>query len=121
MAIVIKKRSRAKIMAEVLNTPQFQILTHQYTGEKTGRIYFPALFLAEFHVNLATGEYPHGKVHECVTQWLQQQEIIFSETDLKRYEDGSFRLYFKTDNNPEKTYFRLLRTTEKSRLKNSRY
>ncbi|PAX51235.1 hypothetical protein [Brunnivagina elsteri] len=94
-------------MAEVLSEPQFQILTHQYTGEKTGRIYFPALFLAEFH--------------ECVTQWLQQQEIIFSETDLKRYEDGSFRLYFKTNNNPEKTYFRLLRTTEKSRSQNSRY
>jgi hypothetical protein len=36
-------------MAEVLSEPQFQILTHQYTGEKTGRIYFPALFLAEFH------------------------------------------------------------------------
>jgi hypothetical protein len=27
-----------KIMAEVLSEPQFQILTHQYTGEKTGRI-----------------------------------------------------------------------------------
>ncbi len=46
-------------MAEVLKEPQFQILTHQYTGEKTGRIYFPALFLAEFHTS--------------VTQWLQRQ------------------------------------------------
>ncbi|NJL60670.1 MAG: hypothetical protein HC903_01100 [Methylacidiphilales bacterium] len=94
-------------MAEVLNTPQFQILTHQYTGEKTGRIYFPALFLAEFH--------------ECVTQWLQQREIIFGKTDLKRYEDGSFRLYFKTNNNLDKIYFRLLRMTEESRTENSQY
>jgi hypothetical protein len=94
-------------MAEVLSEPQFQILTHQYTGEKTGRIYFPALFLAEFHTS--------------VTQWLQQREIIFRETDLKRYEDGSFRLYFKTDNNLEKIYFRLLRMTEESRTENSQY
>jgi hypothetical protein len=81
-------------MAEVLSTPQFQILTHQYTGEKVGRIYFPALFLSEFH--------------ECVTQWLQQQEIIFYETDIKRYGDGSFRLYFRTINPPEVEYFRLV-------------
>jgi hypothetical protein len=94
-------------MAEVLIEPQFQILTHQYTGEKTGRIYFPALFLAEFHTS--------------VTQWLQQREIFFGETDIKRYEDGSFRLYFKTDNNLEEIYFRLLRTTEKSRIENSQY
>jgi hypothetical protein len=94
-------------MAQVLSEPQFQILTHQYTGEKTGRIYFPALFLAEFHTS--------------VTQWLQQREIIFGETDLKRYEDGSFRLYFKTDNNLEKIYFRLLRMTEESRTENSQY
>jgi hypothetical protein len=109
-------------MAEVLSEPQFQILTHQYTGEKTGRIYFPALFLAEFHAtSFNGGNLRNGVAHECVTQWLQQQEISFSETDIKRYEDGSFRLYFKTDNNPEKTYFRLLRTTEKSRSQNSRY
>jgi hypothetical protein len=81
-------------MAEVLNTPQFQILTHQYTGEKTGRIYFPALFLAEFHAS--------------VTQWLQQQEIMFDEKDLKRYEDGSFRLYFRVSNCLEEEYFRLV-------------
>jgi hypothetical protein len=81
-------------MAEVLSEPQFQILTHQYTGQKTGRIYFPALFLAEFH--------------ECVTQWLQQQEIFFNETDLKLYEDGSFRLYFRTSNPLKTEYFRLV-------------
>jgi hypothetical protein len=81
-------------MAEVLNTPQFQVLTHCNTGEKTGRIYFSALFLAEFH--------------ECVNQWLQQQEIIFYETDIKRYGDGSFRLYFRTINPLEAEYFRLV-------------
>ncbi|MEA5574741.1 hypothetical protein [Calothrix sp. UHCC 0171] len=95
-------------MAEVLSTPQFQVLTHQYTGEKTGRIYFPALFLAEFHVNLATGEYPRGKVHTSVTKWLQQKEIIFSDTDVKQYGDGSFRLYFRVSNCLEEEYFRLV-------------
>jgi hypothetical protein len=68
-------------MAEVLTEPQFQILTHQYTGEKTGRIYFPALFLAEFH--------------EFVIQWLQQQEIIFYET----YVTQNINLY-NINNNP---------------------
>ena len=34
-------------MALVLNQPQFQVLTHQQTNAITGRIYFPALFLAE--------------------------------------------------------------------------
>jgi hypothetical protein len=85
-------------MAEVLSTPQFQILTHQYTGEKVGRIYFPALFLSEFH--------------ECVTQWLQQQEIIFDERDLKQYEDASFRLYFKTSDDFERVYFQLITMTQ---------
>jgi hypothetical protein len=83
-------------MAEVLIEPQFQILTHQYTGEKTGRIYFPALFLAEFHTS--------------VTQWLQQQEIIFDERDLKQYGDCSFRLYFRTINSLETEYFQLVNT-----------
>ncbi|AKG24523.1 hypothetical protein IJ00_08385 [Calothrix sp. 336/3] len=92
-------------MTEVLSKPQFQILTHQYTGEKTGRIYFPALFLAEFHIN--------------VTQWLQQQEIIFGERDLKQYGDGSFRLYFRVINSLEGEYFRLVNTLmEKSSYKN---
>jgi hypothetical protein len=81
-------------MTEVLSTPQFQILTHQYTGEKTGRIYFPALFLAEFHTS--------------VTQWLQQQEIIFEERDLKQYGDASCRLYFKTSDDFERVYFQLI-------------
>jgi hypothetical protein len=83
-------------MAEVLNTPQFKVLTHPNTGEKTGRIYFPALFLAEFH--------------ECVTQWLRQQEVIFNETDFKHYGDGSFRLYFRAIAPLEGEYFRLVNT-----------
>jgi hypothetical protein len=86
-------------MAEVLSEPQFQILTHQYTGEKTGRIYFPALFLAEFHTS--------------VFQWLQQQEIIFEERDLKQYGDASFRLYFKTPDEFERVYIQLITMTKK--------
>jgi hypothetical protein len=92
-------------MSEVLKEPQFQILTHQDTGDKTGRIYFPALFLSEFH--------------ECVTQWLRQQEIIFTEVDIKQYGDGSFRLYFRVANSLEGEYFRLVnRLIEKSSYQN---
>ncbi|NJR15670.1 MAG: hypothetical protein HC785_08125 [Calothrix sp. CSU_2_0] len=94
-------------MALVLSEPQFQVLTHRETGQKTGRIYFPALFLAEFHKN--------------VNQWLQQRDIVFDETDVKRYEDGSFRLYFKTYDELERVYFRLILMTEKSCSQNSRY
>ena len=62
---------------EVLTQPQFQILTHQQTGAKTGRIYFPAIFLAEYHA--------------IVTKWLETQEIEFDNRDIKLYGDGSFR------------------------------
>lgn len=87
-------------MALVLAEPQFQILTHIKTGAKVGRIYFPALFLAEFHA--------------IVSQWLQRQAIIFDEKDLKQYADGSFRLYFRSDNSLETEYFQLLKPlTEK--------
>jgi hypothetical protein len=81
-------------MALVLIEPQFQIFTHPKTGVKTGRIYFPALFLAEFHTSIA--------------QWLQRREIIFDEKDLKQYGDGSFRLYFRTNNSLETEYFQLV-------------
>ncbi|BAY93667.1 MULTISPECIES: hypothetical protein [unclassified Tolypothrix] len=82
-------------MAEVLAEPQFQIFTHIKTGAKVGRIYFPALFLAEFHAT--------------VYQWLQRQEIIFDKQDIKQYGDGSFRLYFRSANSLETEYFRLVK------------
>ena len=82
-------------MAEVLSEPQFQILTHPKTGIKTGRIYFPALFLADYH--------------ESISQWLQRQEIIYDETDLKQYPDGSFRLYFRTNNSLLFEYLQLIK------------
>jgi hypothetical protein len=81
-------------MAEVLTEAQFQIFTNPKTGIKVGRIYFPALFLAEFHVS--------------VIQWLQRKEIIFDDKDLKQYGDGSFRLYFRTNNSLEREYLKLL-------------
>ncbi|NJM19959.1 MAG: hypothetical protein HC874_28510 [Richelia sp. SL_2_1] len=52
-------------MAQVLSEPQFQIFTHPKTGVKTGRIYFPALFLADYH--------------ESISQWLQRREVLFDE------------------------------------------
>jgi hypothetical protein len=84
-------------MASVVTSPQFQILTHQITGEKTGRIYFPPLFLAEFY--------------QVVINWLKGSDIKFDERDIKKYDDGSFRLYFKTCNQPEMAYFRLIKMT----------
>jgi hypothetical protein len=92
-------------MAPVLSKPQFQVFTHSITGEKTGRIYFPALFLAEFY--------------QVVVKWLQQGEIIFDERDLKQYADGSFRLYFRASNPLEAEYFRLVNffTVQSSKFK----
>lgn len=81
-------------MAEVLNEPQFQIFTHPNTGVKTGRIYFPALFLADYH--------------ESIAQWLQKKDIFFTERDLKQYSDGSFRLYFRVISSLETEYFQLI-------------
>ena len=82
-------------MAEVLTEPQFQIFTHPKTGVKTGRIYFPALFLADYH--------------ESIFQWLQRHEILFNEQDIKYYPDGSFRLYFRTINSLETEYLQLVK------------
>ncbi|MDM9383494.1 hypothetical protein QUB80_22670 [Chlorogloeopsis sp. ULAP01] len=71
-------------MAVVLTLPQAQILIHQITGAKTGRVYFPAIFVAENQDSIKT--------------WLSQDDISFSERDIKYYSDGSFRIYFKSSN-----------------------
>jgi hypothetical protein len=81
-------------MAPVLSKPQFQVFTHSITGEKTGRIYFPALFLAEFY--------------QVVIKWLESSDINFDERDIKKYGDGSFRLYFKTFDAHERAYSLLM-------------
>lgn len=86
-------------MAEVLSEPQFQIFHHVITGEKVGRIYFPALFLAEFS--------------QIVIVWLQRHSIHFDERDVKTYGDGSFRLYFKAVSSPETEYHQLMKMLEK--------
>jgi hypothetical protein len=82
------------MMAPVLSKPQFQVFTHSITGEKTGRIYFPALFLAEFY--------------RVVIKWLECSDINFDERDVKKYGDGSFRLYFKTFDAHERAYLQLM-------------
>ena len=85
-------------MVEVLSQPQFQLLTHAKTGAVTGRIYFPTLFLIEFH--------------HYVTEWLKRQEILFDVKDLKKYSDGSFRIYFRTRLSPEIEYLQLMSMIE---------
>ena len=63
-------------MASVLSEPEFQIFIHPKTKAKTGRIYFPALFLADYH--------------ESISQWLQRGEILFDERDLKNMKMAHF-------------------------------
>ncbi|MBW4635058.1 MAG: hypothetical protein KME30_25105 [Iphinoe sp. HA4291-MV1] len=86
-------------MAEVLTQPQFQVVTHKRTGAKTGRIYFPAAFVAEYHLT--------------VKQWLLTQDIQFELRDLKLYADGSFRIYFLS-NSPKKQYLHLIQSLPKT-------
>ena len=85
-------------MALVLTHPQFQVLICKRTGNISGRIYFPALFLAEFY--------------DIVVRWLQRQEIVFDEKDLKIYADGSFRIYFSTQFSTEVEYQTLIAMLE---------
>ncbi len=86
-------------MTEVLSEPQFQMFNHLITGHKVGRIYFPALFLAEFY--------------QVVIVWLQRPSIHFQERDVKTYGDGSFRLYFKSASSPETEYSQLVKMLKK--------
>lgn len=85
-------------MALVLTHPQFRVIVHARTGAISARIYFPALFLAEFYSQ--------------AIEWLQRQEIIFDEKDLKIYSDGSFRIYFRTQFSPETEYLALIAMLE---------
>jgi hypothetical protein len=77
-------------MAEVLDKPQFQVLTHQQTGEKTGRVYFPGLYICENK--------------EVIQKWMRKVIVYFKQRDIKLYGDGSIRLYFTA---PEAEYQRL--------------
>lgn len=85
-------------MALVLTHPQFRVIVHARTGAISARIYFPALFLAEFYSQ--------------AIEWLQRQEIVFDEKDLKIYSDGSFRIYFRTQFSPETEYLTLIAMLE---------
>ena len=75
---------QATPMADIVNNPEFQILTHQQTGKQTGRVYFPAIWLAENH--------------QKATDWMRLREIQFDEHDIKLYGDGSIRIYFRALN-----------------------
>lgn len=77
-------------MAEVLDQPQFKVLTHQQTGKKIGRVYFPGLYICENQ--------------EVIKKWMRKVGVYFTKRDVKLYEDGSIRLYFTA---PEAEYQRL--------------
>jgi len=66
-----------------LNQPEFQLLVNPKTGFKRGRIYFPKLYISQ---NLTE-----------LTAWLKQNKIYFTQKSVKRYQDGSFRLIFESN------------------------
>ncbi len=66
-----------------LNQPEFQLLVNPQTGFKRGRIYFPKLYISQ---NLTE-----------LTAWLKQNKIYFTQKSVKRYQDGSFRLIFESN------------------------
>jgi hypothetical protein len=66
-----------------LNQPEFQLLVNPKTGFKRGRIYFPKLYISQ---NL-----------DELTAWLKQNKIYFTQKSVKRYQDGSFRLIFESN------------------------
>jgi hypothetical protein len=68
-----------------LNQPEFQLLVNPKTGQKRGRIYFPKLYISQNLIEL--------------TAWLKQNKIYFTQKSVKRYQDGSFRLIFESNQN----------------------
>jgi hypothetical protein len=67
------------------NQPEFQLLINPKTGQKRGRIYFPKSYISQ---NLTE-----------LTAWLKQNKIYFTQKSVKRYQDGSFRLIFESNEN----------------------
>lgn len=65
-----------------IERPEFQLLVHQVTGEKTGRIYAPTSYINNYRARFE--------------RWLSSNHIQFDESDLKFYDDGSVRIYFKS-------------------------
>jgi hypothetical protein len=65
----------------LIEKPQFRIIVNSKTGRQIGRIYFPKLYICQNR--------------EPVKNWLEQKKIYFTQKDVKRYADGSFRLYFE--------------------------
>ena len=66
-----------------LNQPEFQLLINPKIGKNRGRIYFPKLYIFQNITEL--------------TAWLKQNKIYFTQKSVKRYQDGSFRLIFESN------------------------
>ncbi len=80
------KRDWEESMATTpLSQPEFQLLVNPKTGQKRGRIYFPKSYISQ---NLTE-----------LTAWLKQNKIYFTQKSVKRYQDGSFRLIFESNQN----------------------
>jgi hypothetical protein len=68
-----------------LSQPEFQLLVNPKTGQKRGRIYFPKSYISQNLTELIA--------------WLKQNNIYFTQKSVKRYQDGSFRLIFESNEN----------------------
>lgn len=79
--------------------PEFQILTNVKTGERWGRFYVPAAYLA--------------KNGDRFAKWMEQPHINIDPRDLKQYDDGSFRLCFRST---EREYARCAKYYPKPQL-----
>ena len=75
----IQSRTSRKVSVKL---PEFRLFVHQVTGAKSGRLYIPACYLAEYG--------------DRFKAWLELPHIEFDQSDLKLYDDGSIRLYFRS-------------------------
>ena len=72
------------------NNPEFQLLINPKTSKLRGRIYFSSLYISQ-------------NIDE-LKAWIKQNEIYFTQSSIKTYQDGSFRLIFEA---PQSEYEKL--------------
>ena len=72
------------------NNPEFKLLINPKTSKLKGRIYFSSLYISQ-------------NIDE-LKAWIKQNEIYFTQSSIKTYQDGSFRLIFEA---PQSEYEKL--------------
>jgi hypothetical protein len=72
------------------DNPEFQLLINPKTSKLRGRIYFSSLYISQ-------------NIDE-LKAWIKQNKIYFTQSSIKTYQDGSFRLIFEA---PQSEYEKL--------------